>query len=159
MRPPRGNGRGKNASGTIRTRSRPCQQEALTMTRSSGAVLSRRTFLRGSASLTAAGVVASALPRTAAGQDNLVVVNTWGGSWTAAEEAAYFKPFTEKTGIQVKTVAPVSFAKLKAQVQTKNYEWDVSVINAIELGQAEKEGLLEPIDWSIIRRETLWPNA
>jgi putative spermidine/putrescine transport system substrate-binding protein len=129
------------------------------MTRSSGAVLSRRTFLRGSASLTAAGVVASALPRTAAGQDNLVVVNTWGGSWTAAEEAAYFKPFTEKTGIQVKTVAPVSFAKLKAQVQTKNYEWDVSVINAMELRQGELEGLLEPIDWGLVNRANLWPNA
>src|SRR5688572_6116590 len=122
--------------------------------------VTRRTFLERSAlAVAAAGVMAPPLVPRVSAQDSVVHVNTWGGSWTAAEEAAYFKPFTEKTGIQVKTVAPVSFAKLKAQVQSRSYEWDVSVINAIELGQAEKEGLLEPIDWSIIRRETLWPNA
>ena len=31
-------------------------------------------------------------------------VNTWGGSYTAAQDAAYFKPFTAATGIQIRTV-------------------------------------------------------
>ena len=97
------------------------------------------------------------VPRVAA-QDNALNVNTWGGSWTAAEETAYFKPFTEKTGIRINTVAPVSFAKLKAQVQTKNNEWDVSTINPTELRQAELEGLLEPIDWSVVNKASLGPS-
>ena len=121
--------------------------------------ITRRTFLRRSTALATAGALGPLLPRGARAQDSIVYVNTWGGSWTAAEDAAYFKPFTAKTGIQVRTVAPVSFAKLKAQVQTGNYEWDVSVINAIELGQAEREGLLEPIDDSIVKKESLWPGA
>src|SRR5262245_39733641 len=79
----------------------------------------RRTFLKGFA---AAATAASAGPlivteRTIA-QTRTIYVNTWGGSWTAAEEAAFFKPFTDQTGIRVKTVAPVSYAKLKAQVQS-----------------------------------------
>ena len=121
--------------------------------------ITRRTFLARAAAGGAAVALAPAVARSAFAQDNVLFVNTWGGSWTAAEEAAYFKPFTEQTKIQVKTVAPVSFAKLKAQVQSKSYEWDVSVINAVELGQAEHEGLLEPIDWSLVKREALWPNA
>jgi putative spermidine/putrescine transport system substrate-binding protein len=87
----------------------------------------RRTFLKGLAA-TVAGASAGPLlvtDRTIA-QTRTIYVNTWGGSWTAAEEAAFFKPFTEQTGIQVRTVAPVSYAKLKAQVQTGTYEWDIT---------------------------------
>jgi putative spermidine/putrescine transport system substrate-binding protein len=119
-------------------------------------MIDRRTFLRITA---AATVLAPVVARHAAAQENTLFVNTWGGSWTAAEEAAFFKPFTEKTGIQVKTVAPVAFAKLKAEVQTRSYEWDVSVMNTIEVRQAELEGLLEPIDWSIVNKANLWPTA
>jgi putative spermidine/putrescine transport system substrate-binding protein len=83
-------------------------------------------------------------------QDRTLFVNTWGGSWTAAEESAYFKPFTETTGIKIRTVAPVSFAKLKAQVLSKTYEWDVSSAGIVEFAQALAEGLVEPIDKSIV---------
>ena len=87
------------------------------------------------------------------------IVNTWGGSWTAAEEAAFFKPFTEATGIRVRTVAPVSYAKLKAQVQSGSYEWDVTEINQSEWLRAEREGLVEPIDWTIVQKDKLFPDA
>jgi putative spermidine/putrescine transport system substrate-binding protein len=64
-------------------------------------------------------------------QARTVFVNTWGGSWTAAEEAAFFKPFTEATGVRVQTVAPVSYASSGA-VQSGRYEWDVTEINQSE---------------------------
>jgi putative spermidine/putrescine transport system substrate-binding protein len=118
-------------------------------------MIARRTFLKTAVVATALAPVAA---RRAAAQDNTLNVNTWGGSWTAAEDAAYFKPFTEKTGIKINTVTPVSFAKLKAQVQTRSYEWDVSTINPPELRQAELEGLLEPIDWSLVNKATLTPT-
>ncbi len=76
----------------------------------------RRTFLKGFAAA-ASAVAAGPLivtDRTIA-QTRTIFVNTWGGSWTAAEEAAFFKPFTEATGVRVRTVAPVSYAKLKAR--------------------------------------------
>jgi putative spermidine/putrescine transport system substrate-binding protein len=116
--------------------------------------LSRRRFLGG----IAAGVAAPATIQAVA-QSRTLYVNTWGGSWTAAEEAAYFRPFTEQTGIRIRTVAPVSYAKLKAQVESRSYEWDVTVIEQGELRRAQKEGLIEPIDWSIVHKASLFPGA
>ena len=69
----------------------------------------RRTVLKGLAA-TATALCAGPLiitERTIA-QTRTIYVNTWGGSWTVAEEAAFFKPFTDQTGIRVRTVAPVS---------------------------------------------------
>ena len=109
---------------------------------------SRRSIIRaGGMALIAAPHVWSRRERA---QEQVLFVNTWGGSWTAAEESAYFKPFTAETGIKVRTVAPVSFAKLKAQVLSKTYEWDVSSANIVEFSQAVREGLVEPIDKSIV---------
>ena len=78
----------------------------------------RRTFLKGVAAVTAASAGPLIVTDRTIAQTRTIYVNTWGGSWTAAEEAAFFKPFTEQTGIHVKTAAPVSYAKLKAHVQS-----------------------------------------
>jgi putative spermidine/putrescine transport system substrate-binding protein len=117
--------------------------------------ISRRRVVCG----TAAALAGPFLPRRAIAQARTLYVNTWGGSWTAAEDAAYFKPFAEATGIRIRTVAPVSYAKLKAQVATRSYEWDLTSIEQGELRRAEKEGLIEPIDWSILQKDKLYPGA
>ncbi|MCW5729942.1 MAG: ABC transporter substrate-binding protein [Alphaproteobacteria bacterium] len=107
----------------------------------------------------AAGIGPLIVTERTIAQTRTIYVNTWGGSWTAAEEAAFFKPFTEATGIRVRTVAPVSYAKLKAQVQTGSYEWDITAINQAEWLRAEREGLVEPIDWTVVKKDALFPNA
>src|SRR5262245_44743126 len=112
---------------------------------SNGRGISRRHFIHRAAGVTAASVATPALIRSAAAQAKTLYINTWGGSWTTAQEAAYFKPFTDETGIRIRTVAPVSIAKLKAQVTTRSYEWDVTSIEEGEVRRAEKEGLTEPI--------------
>ena len=84
---------------------------------------------------------------------------SWGGSYTAAQDAAFFKPFTAATGIQVRTVTPVSYGKIKAQVQTRRYEFDMTSINSMQWLRAVREGLAEPIDWSVVNRDALPPNA
>src|SRR5204863_314594 len=120
----------------------------------------RRTFLNGfAATVTAAAAGPLIVTDRTLAQTRTIFVNTWGGSWTAAEEAAFFKPFTEATGIRVRTVAPVSYAKLKAQVQSGSYEWDVTAITQADLLRADREGLVEPIDWSIVKKDKLFPNA
>jgi putative spermidine/putrescine transport system substrate-binding protein len=123
-------------------------------------VVDRRRLLQtgGGALAAAAAGPLLATGRTRA-QARTVFVNTWGGSWTAAEEAAFFKPFTEATGVRVQTVAPVSYAKLKAQVQSGRYEWDVTEINQSEWLRAEREGLIEPIDWTVVQKDKLFPDA
>lgn len=119
---------------------------------------SRRKFVKVASGVGALAAMPSGF-RSAHAQAKTLYVNTWGGSWTAAEEAAYFKPFTERTGIRIRTVAPVSYAKLKAQVQSRSYEWDVTVIEQGELRRAEIEGLIEPIDWRIVQKDKLFPGA
>jgi putative spermidine/putrescine transport system substrate-binding protein len=120
----------------------------------------RRTFLKGFAATATAALAGPVIvtDRTIA-QTRTIYVNTWGGSWTAAEEAAFFKPFTDQTGIRVRTVAPVSYAKLKAQVQSGNYEWDITAITQADLLRAEREGLVEPVDWTVVKKDKLFPNA
>src|SRR5947209_3174396 len=102
---------------------------------------------RGMLALAAGSVVgAPVFVGPAQAQTRTVYVNSYGGVWETSWKKAFFDPFTAKTGIQIKTVPGVSFAKLKAQVQTRNYEWDVINIGDVEYGQAVLEGLLEKVD-------------
>ena len=127
------------------------------MTKATG--LSRRRLLKGAAGGSALLIASPTVITSALAQSRTVYVNTWGGSWTAAEDAAFFKPFTKETGIAVRTVAPVSYAKLKAQVQSKNYEWDVTAIAEGDWLRAENEGFVEPIDWAVVDKSKLFENA
>ncbi len=115
----------------------------------------RRTLLKGGAALLAAPAI---LPRSALGAE-VLYVNTWGGGYTEVERKAFFEPFTKETGIEIRTVAPVSFSKLKAQVQSNNYEWDVSSITISEVRQALLENLLEPVDYTVLDKNKLAPGV
>src|SRR5437762_14143239 len=107
----------------------------------------RRRFLQTAAAAAAAGPLLIT-ERTIA-QTRTLYVNSWGGSFTAAQDLAYFKPFTALTGIQIRTITPVSYGKIKAQVTTGRYEFDMTSINSMQWLRASREGLAEPIDWTI----------
>ena len=92
-------------------------------------------------------------------QTRTVYVNTWGGSYAAAQTAAYFAPFTEATGIAVRTVTPVSFARIKSQVQSDSYQFDMTSVNSMLMLRAARDGLLEPVDWTIVKRGTFPDEA
>jgi putative spermidine/putrescine transport system substrate-binding protein len=135
------------------------EREASMRAKTSGSLGRRRLLQASGAAIAGATFGPLLLAERTIAQTRTIYVNTWGGSWTAAEEAAYFKPFTAATGIAVRTVAPVSFAKLKAQVTSGNYEYDVTEINQTEWLRAEREGLVEPIDWTIVQKDKLFPDA
>jgi putative spermidine/putrescine transport system substrate-binding protein len=97
--------------------------------------------------------------RRAAAQEKVLYVNTWGGAWEEAAKEALFAPFTRETGIEIRTVAPVSFAKLAAQVRTGVYEFDVTTLGVAELGRAAQAKLLAEPDKSILDPAKLWPQA
>ena len=120
----------------------------------------RRRFLRKAGAAAAAAALGPLLitERTIA-QTRTLYVNSWGGSFTAAQDAAYFKPFTASTGIHIRTVTPVSYAKIKAQVQAGRYEFDMTSINSMQWLRASREGLAEPIDWTIFKKGTLPAEA
>jgi len=50
---------------------------------------------------------------------------SWGGGFQDAQIEAFAKPFTEATGTKVRSDGPTDYAKIKAQVETGNIDWDV----------------------------------
>jgi putative spermidine/putrescine transport system substrate-binding protein len=120
----------------------------------------RRRFLRnaGAAAATASFGPLLLSERTIA-QTRTLYINSWGGSYTAAQDAAFFKPFSAATGIQIRAVTPVSYGKIKAQVQTRSYEFDMTSINSMQWLRASREGLAEPIDWTVVDKNALPPNT
>lgn len=115
---------------------------------------SRRHILAGAG---AAVISAPFVQRASAA--GVLYVNTWGGPWQAAAREFLLDPFTKKTGIEIKTVSPVSFAKLAAQVRTGVYEFDVTTLGVAELGRANQAGLVDAYDTSKIAAASLWPGA
>jgi putative spermidine/putrescine transport system substrate-binding protein len=105
--------------------------------------ISRRNMLTLAAG---SALVAPAIIRAARAESGTVYMNSYGGVWETSWKKAFFDPFTAKTGIQVKTVPGVSFAKLKAEVQNHNYEWDFINLNDSEYTQAVVEGLAQKVD-------------
>src|ERR1041384_7957338 len=118
-------------------------------------MMSRRNLLASGAS---SALAAPWILSPARAQTSTVYVNSYGGVWETSWKKAFFDPFTAQTGIQIKTVPGVSFAKLKAQVQTRNYDWDVINIGDVEYAQAVLEGLLEKGDAEAAKTSELPPN-
>lgn len=82
-----------------------------------------------------------------------LVVQTWGGAVAAAEEAAFYAPFEAETGARIKLVEATGEApaKLKAQVMSRNIEWDlITGFSEADVRRLASEGLLEKIDRSRI---------
>lgn len=91
---------------------------------------SRRTALK--AAVAGAGLIAApAVLRYARATSKRIVVRDDGGIYTKAYGAVYYKPFTQKTGIEVvgvqATAEPV--AQIRSMVETKNYTWDMAKIS------------------------------
>lgn len=103
------------------------------------------------------GVIAAPYVTTARAAEPLYI-NTWGGIWEEAAAANLFAPFTKETGIEIKTVSPVSFAKLAAQARTGTYEFDITTLGGGDIVRANNAGLLEKLDESIVDRSRLAPD-
>ena len=111
----------------------------------------------GGTMLGAVALVGAALHASQALSQDQLGVMTYGGIFTEAESNAYYKPFTEATGIEIVPVTPVSLAKIKAAVTLGTYDVDVSSIPENDYYQAVAEGLLESIDYSIVDK-SIGPN-
>lgn len=120
--------------------------------------LSRRHLLAGSATALAATTFSSVanLGSRAAAQDNQIIMTTGGGAWEAAQDIAYFEPFTAETGIEIVKVPEPEIAQVRAMVETGNTTFDLSSGTGAGIAYTlAEEGLLEPIDYSHFEQETL----
>lgn len=105
--------------------------------------------------LISAAAVLGPFVHTRARAADPLFVNTWGGDWDKAANAHLFTPYTKASGVEIRTVSPVSYAKLAAQARTGQYEFDVTTLGGSELIRAAEAGLIEPIDKSIVNMGAL----
>ncbi len=87
-----------------------------------------------------------------------LVVATGGGKLENAYKKSIFTPFTEKTDIEIVTTSN-PLAKLKAMVEQGQVEWDVVQAPPEQLLLLGREGMLEPIDYSIVDKTHLIAGA
>ncbi|MEQ9547001.1 MAG: ABC transporter substrate-binding protein [Marinobacter sp.] len=91
------------------------------------------------------------LPGLVAAEDQVLTVATWGGAYEESQRAAYFEPFTEQTGIEVRTVVyNGGLQVLRDQLATGEVEWDVIDMIQSDASAACEEGLLETIPPAIL---------
>ncbi|MBS9477505.1 ABC transporter substrate-binding protein [Ancylobacter radicis] len=105
-----------------------------------------------------AGVALTAFAGIAAAQSGSIVFTSWGGTTQAAQRDHWAVPFTARTGIAVREDGPTDYATLKAMVESGNVVWDVVDVEADFAAAAAREGLLEPIDFSIVDRKEIDPR-
>lgn len=91
---------------------------------------SRRSTLKAAG----AGIATLAAPfiwTSSKAQSKRIVIRDDGGIYTKAYSAVFYKPFTEKTGIEVVGVqaAAEPTAQIKSMVDTKSYTWDMAKIS------------------------------
>jgi len=131
------------------------------MSKSDRRVSTRREFLR-TAAITGASLAGAqflgqrgqmSVARAAA--EKRIIYATWGGSWEASMRKGWFDPFTKKTGIEVVTVTGPDRGKLRAMVQAGKAEWDVAEVLPDFPIIAQREGLLEPIDWNLVKKSNV----
>ena len=117
----------------------------------------RRDFLRTATAAGAAGLAWSGgIARARAAKNELVFVG-FGGSYQEGQTKALFEPFEKETGIKIIQTTGVDIAKLRAQVQSKNVEWDLISIPDRLRYTAVKDGLLMPLDYKTINAKDILP--
>ncbi|MEN5217467.1 extracellular solute-binding protein [Pseudomonas pudica] len=83
---------------------------------------------------------------------------SWGGTTQDAQKEAWAVPFTKATDIKVVQDGPTDYGKLKAMVESGNVQWDVVDVEADFALRAASEGLLEPLDFTQIKRDKIDPR-
>ncbi|MEY9212568.1 ABC transporter substrate-binding protein [Thermobifida halotolerans] len=85
---------------------------------------------------------------SASGEQETLVVASWGAYFTEATRTHLADPFTEETGIEVEIVdAPGKYAaNLEAQQQADNVQWDLlDSTSAPDAYQMAHDGLIQPL--------------
>ena len=118
----------------------------------------RRTFLKNAtAGLGTFAVGSLSARRSRAAPASLTFVS-WGGTTQDAQKASWVDPFTKKTGIAVLEDGPTDYGKLKAMVESGNVTWDVVDVEGFFAHKLAQEGLLEPIDYGVVKNAGLDPR-
>jgi len=93
------------------------------------------------------------LAASAASAQTQLTFAGYGGEPQKVQNKAFFEPASKALGINILNDSHGGYAKIKAQVLSGSPSYDLVALGCAESARAAKEGLLEPIDYSVI------PNA
>ncbi|WP_217495450.1 ABC transporter substrate-binding protein [Halofilum ochraceum] len=86
------------------------------------------------------------------GGDDALTIVSWGGVYQKSQREAYFKPFTEETGVVVEEdTYPGDFDQVIEQVESGNVSWDVVDVTLSDAIRGCEGGYLEPIPPTILK--------
>ena len=95
-------------------------------------------------------------------QGNEVTAVSWGGALQDAQSKTLFQPAAKVLGITVREETYGGMADLRLQVKSGAVTWDVITSGSGSAARAGAEGLLEPLDYSVIDVSTfqkgLWQD-
>ncbi len=93
----------------------------------------------------------SAIAVAGAAQAGSIIVVSWGGAYTKSQVEAYHKPWMVATG---NTIVSEDYngglAEVKAQVEAGNVTWNLVDVELSDAVRGCDEGILEPIDHSLL---------
>lgn len=81
-----------------------------------------------------------------------MTIVSWGGAYSASQQAAYHDPYIEKTGISIinDESSPEAVAKLRAMNEAGNITWDLVDVEAADAIRLCDEGLAIEVDHDAI---------
>src|SRR5215475_9567555 len=106
----------------------------------------------------AAALIGATLVVTAATAADTIVFTSWGGTTQDAQKKDWAEPFAKSDGVTIKQDGPTDYGKLKAMVESGNVAWDVVDVEGDFAVAAAKAGLLEPLDFSVVKKDELDPR-
>jgi len=124
--------------------------------------ITRREFLITTGAATGAALVTASVGpfvHTTMAKGETLRVCSYGGSYQESQTKAFFAPFADKFGVKIIEASGADIAKVKAQVDTKAYEWDVVDLETRHVARGELENLLEPIDTNVVKLEGIDKKA
>ncbi|MFC3677599.1 ABC transporter substrate-binding protein [Ferrovibrio xuzhouensis] len=118
----------------------------------------RRRFIQSAGTLAAAASFGAPFISSSARAAGQLVFAGFGGAYQEGQTKALFEPFERETGIKIVQTTGVDLAKLRAQVQSGNIEWDfISLPDRLRY-TAVHDGLLMPLDYSVINNKKIVPE-
>jgi putative spermidine/putrescine transport system substrate-binding protein len=115
----------------------------------------RRRFVTGAG----LAIVAAGLPRSVLAAGPEVVVADYGGVTREVSRRAFYEPFKAATGISVVEATTTGFAQLEAMILANNVQWDVVASEEQNMHIGAARGILEPIDYTVVKTEGILPAA
>ena len=103
-------------------------------------------------------IMSALVPAAAQAQSSQIVFTSWGGTTQQAQKKSWTDPFTANSGVKVVMDGPTDYGKFKAMVESGNVVWDVVDVEGDFAARAAKDGLLEPIDYTVVQNGSLDPR-